>query len=52
MQSMKILERFYSKLHLGSSNQTEKMLLAFISLVEIVELAVSTSFDHDKITSG
>jgi uncharacterized membrane protein (TIGR01666 family) len=33
----------------GSSNQNRKMLLAFISLVEIVELAVSTSFDHDKL---
>lgn len=33
----------------GSSNQNRKMLLAFISLVEIIELAVSTSFDHNKL---
>lgn len=33
----------------GSSNQNRKMLLAFISLVEIMELAVSTSFDHNKL---
>jgi uncharacterized membrane protein (TIGR01666 family) len=33
----------------GSSNQNRKMLLTFISLMEIMELAVSTSFDHDKL---
>jgi len=33
----------------GSSNQNRKLLLAFISLVEIMELAVSTSFDHNKL---
>lgn len=33
----------------GSSNQNRKMLLAFISLVEIMELAVSTSFEHNKL---
>ncbi|MEY3500899.1 MAG: hypothetical protein RL308_2568, partial [Bacteroidota bacterium] len=33
----------------GSSNQNRKMLLAFISLVEIMELAISTSFDHNKL---
>ena len=33
----------------GSSNQNRKMLLIFISLVEILELALSTSFDHDKL---
>ena len=33
----------------GSSNQNRKMLLIFISLVEIVELALSTSFEHDKL---
>lgn len=33
----------------GSSNQNRKMLLVFITLVEIMELAVSTSFDHNKL---
>lgn len=33
----------------GSSNQNRKMLLTFISLVEIMELAISTSFDHNKL---
>lgn len=33
----------------GSSNQNRKMLIAFISLVEILELALSTSFDHSKL---
>jgi uncharacterized membrane protein (TIGR01666 family) len=33
----------------GSSNQNRKLLLAFISLVEIMELAVSTSFDHNNL---
>ena len=33
----------------GSSNQNRKMLLVFISLVEILELALSTSFDHSKL---
>lgn len=33
----------------GSSNQNRKMLLSFISLVEIMELAISTSFDHSKL---
>ncbi|MBF6608195.1 MAG: FUSC family protein [Flavobacterium sp.] len=33
----------------GNSEQNRKMLLAFISLVEILELALSTSFDHNKI---
>lgn len=33
----------------GSSNQNRKMLLVFISLVEIMELAVATSFDHNKL---
>ncbi|AOW10914.1 FUSC family membrane protein [Flavobacterium gilvum] len=32
-----------------SSNQNRKMLLVFISLVEILELALSTSFDHNKL---
>jgi uncharacterized membrane protein (TIGR01666 family) len=33
----------------GSSNQNRKMLLIFISLVEIMELAIATSFDHNKL---
>lgn len=33
----------------GSSNQNRRMLLVFISLVEILELALSTSFDHSKL---
>lgn len=33
----------------GSSHQNRKMLLVFISLVEILELALSTAFDHDKL---
>ncbi|WP_413997731.1 FUSC family membrane protein [Flavobacterium sp. W1B] len=33
----------------GSSNQNRKMLIVFISLLEILELAISTSFDHDKL---
>ena len=33
----------------GSSNQNRKMLLVFIALVEILEVALSTAFDHDKL---
>ncbi|WP_281337309.1 FUSC family protein [Flavobacterium eburneipallidum] len=33
----------------GASNQNRKMLLSFISLVEVMELAISTSFDHNKL---
>lgn len=33
----------------GSSDQNRKMLLVFISLVEILELALSTAFDHNKL---
>lgn len=32
----------------GSSGQNRNLLLSFISLVEIMELAISTSFDHNK----
>ena len=32
----------------GSSNQNRKMLFVFVSLVEILELALSTSFNHQK----
>ena len=38
-----------SSITTGSSNQNRKMLLVFISLVEILELALSTSFDHNKL---
>ncbi|MEA9412163.1 FUSC family protein [Flavobacterium sp. PL02] len=33
----------------GDSSQNRKMLIVFITLVEIQELALSTSFDHDKL---
>lgn len=33
----------------GSSNQNRKMLLVFISLVDILELALSTAFNHSKL---
>lgn len=33
----------------GTSNQNRKMLLVFISSVEILELALSTSFDHNRL---
>jgi uncharacterized membrane protein (TIGR01666 family) len=33
----------------GSSHQNRKMLLSFITLVEVMELAISTSFDHNKL---
>lgn len=33
----------------GISNQNRRMLLVFISCVEILELALSTSFDHSKL---
>nr|WP_315198763.1 FUSC family membrane protein [uncultured Flavobacterium sp.] len=32
-----------------SSNQNRKMLIVFVSLVEILELALSTSFDHNRL---
>lgn len=32
-----------------SSHQNRKMLIVFISLLEILELALSTSFDHNKL---
>lgn len=32
-----------------NSNRSRKMLLVFISLMEILELALSTSFDHSKL---
>jgi uncharacterized membrane protein YccC len=38
-----------SRLGSGPSNQNRKMLIVFISLVEILELALSTSFDHAKL---
>lgn len=33
----------------GSSNQNRKMLLSFMTLVEVMELAISTAFDHNKL---
>lgn len=33
----------------GNSNKNRKMLLVFISLVEVLELALSTSFDHNTL---
>jgi uncharacterized membrane protein (TIGR01666 family) len=33
----------------GSSDQNRKMFIVFSSLAEIFELALSTSFDHDKL---
>ena len=33
----------------GSSNQNRKMLMTFIALVEIMELAITNSFDHNKL---
>ncbi|QYJ67463.1 FUSC family protein [Flavobacterium litorale] len=33
----------------GNSNRSRKMLLVFISLLEVLELALSTSFDHSKL---
>lgn len=33
----------------GSSNRSRKMLMVFVSLMEILELALSTSFDHSKM---
>lgn len=33
----------------GNSEKNRKMLLVFFSLVEIMELAISASFDHNKI---
>ena len=33
----------------GSSNRSRKMLMVFVSLMEILELALSTSFDHNKL---
>ncbi len=33
----------------GNSNRSRKMLLVFISLMEVLELALSTSFDHSKL---
>jgi uncharacterized membrane protein (TIGR01666 family) len=33
----------------GDSNRNRRMLLVFISLVDILELALSTSFDHNKL---
>lgn len=33
----------------GSSHQNRKLLVAFVSLIEILELGLSTSFQHEKL---
>jgi uncharacterized membrane protein (TIGR01666 family) len=33
----------------GNSNRSRRMLMMFISLMEILELALSTSFDHSRL---
>jgi len=33
----------------GSSHQNRKLLMAFMTLIEVMELAISTSFDHNKL---
>ncbi|RTY98754.1 FUSC family protein [Flavobacterium sp. RSP49] len=38
-----------SHISAGSSNQNRKMLLVFIAMVEILEVALSTAFDHEKL---
>ncbi|WP_317125648.1 FUSC family protein [Flavobacterium cerinum] len=38
-----------SRTHAENSNRSRKMLLVFISLMEILELALSASFDHSKL---
>jgi uncharacterized membrane protein (TIGR01666 family) len=38
-----------SRSSVGTSNSNRKMLLVFIALMEILELALSTSFDHSKL---
>jgi uncharacterized membrane protein YccC len=38
-----------NQINSSSSIQNRKLLLVFISLVEILELALATSFDHDKL---
>lgn len=38
-----------SSVNAQNSNRNRKMLLVFISLVDILELALSTAFDHNKL---
>lgn len=38
-----------SHISAGASNQNRKMLLVFIALVEILEVALSAAFDHEKL---
>jgi uncharacterized membrane protein (TIGR01666 family) len=33
----------------GSSSQNRKLLIVFVSMLEILELALSTSFDHNRL---
>jgi len=38
-----------SQYNVENSNRNRRMILVFLSLVEILELALSTSFDHSKL---
>ncbi len=38
-----------TRMHSGSSNQNRKMMIVFVTLVEVLELGLSTSFDHAKM---
>ena len=38
-----------TRMQSGSSNQNRKMLIVFVTLVEVLELGLSTSFDHAKM---
>jgi uncharacterized membrane protein YccC len=38
-----------ARMQSGSSNQNRKMLIVFVTLVEVLELGLSTSFDHAKM---
>lgn len=38
-----------NKANTGNSSNNRRLLVAFSSLVEIMEIAVSTSFDHEKL---
>lgn len=38
-----------TRMHSGLSNQNRKMMIVFVTLVEVLELGLSTSFDHAKM---
>ncbi|WP_306352860.1 FUSC family protein [Flavobacterium sp. '19STA2R22 D10 B1'] len=40
---------FRNRANSGTSNQNRKMMIVFSALVEVLELAMSTSFDHAKL---